>query len=55
MHPFYLQKQLKPRLIFTVFTAPALIFLVLFWVIPIIASIGISFTDWDYMTSDFAV
>lgn len=53
MHPFYLQKQLKPRLIFTVFTAPALIFLVLFWVIPIIASIGISFTDWDYMTSDF--
>ena len=53
MHPSYFQKQLKPRLIFAAFTAPALLFLVLFWVIPILASIGISFTDWDYMTSGF--
>lgn len=53
MHASYFQKQLKPKLIFTAFTAPALLFLALFWVIPILASIGISFTDWDYMTSGF--
>lgn len=44
----------KP-LTFFLFTAPALIFLLLFWVIPIIASVGISFTDWDYMSSGFHI
>lgn len=37
------------------FVFPALVFLTLFWLIPIAASIGISFTDWDYMTSGFHV
>lgn len=45
----------KANLTFLLFTAPALIFLLLFWVVPIGASIGISFTDWDFMTSDFQI
>lgn len=35
------------------FILPALIPLVIFWIYPIIKSIYISFTDWDYMTADY--
>ena len=35
------------------FVIPALFFLILFWLLPIAASIGISFTDWDFMTPDY--
>lgn len=35
------------------FLLPVGIPLILFWVIPNVISFGISFTDWDFMTSDF--
>lgn len=43
----------KKRTELFLFLAPALFFLMTFWVIPIISSIFISFTDWDYMTPDY--
>ena len=36
------------------FTLPAVIPLIVFWIYPIIKSIFISFTDWDYMTADYS-
>lgn len=50
-----LYKQWKSRFTFMAFVIPALFFLILFWLLPIAASIGISFTDWDYMTPGFHV
>lgn len=35
------------------FLIPVGIPLILFWIIPNFISLGISFTDWDFMTSDF--
>lgn len=55
MNTSYSKKQQKARLEFAVFILPALVFLSLFWLIPIAASVGISFTDWDYMTSSFHI
>lgn len=49
----HLYKQWKSRLTFMLFVTPASLFLMLFWLVPIAAAIGISFTDWDYMTSGF--
>lgn len=46
---------MRKQITFFLFTTPALLFLLLFWVLPIMASIGISFTDWDYMTSGFHI
>ena len=55
MSHIHCTKALKDGLVFAAFILPALVFLTLFWLIPIGASIGISFTDWDYMTSDFHI
>ena len=35
----------------TLLVLPALIPLIVFWIYPILRSVYISFTDWDYMTS----
>ncbi|MEH7458032.1 ABC transporter [Bacillus pseudomycoides] len=35
------------------FLLPVGIPLILFWIIPNLISLGISFTDWDFMTNDF--
>ncbi|KMP77527.1 Sugar ABC transporter permease [Bacillus cereus] len=35
------------------FLLPVGIPLILFWVVPNLISLGISFTDWDFMTNDF--
>ncbi|WJE53315.1 sugar ABC transporter permease [Bacillus cereus] len=35
------------------FLLPVGIPLILFWIIPNVISLGISFTDWDFMTTDF--
>ena len=39
------------------FVLPALIPLIVFWIYPILRSVYISFTDWDYMspTYNFAI
>ena len=37
------------------FILPALVPLGVFWIYPMIKSILISFTDWDYMTSDYNI
>lgn len=55
MHPLIPHKNPKKNLEFIAFVSPALLFLLLFWLIPISASVGVSFTDWDYMTSDFHI
>lgn len=36
-----------------VFIVPAMIALLLFWIVPIVCTVFLSFTDWDYMTPDF--
>ena len=46
---------MRRRLQILVFIFPAMAFLVLFWLGPIAATVGISLTDWDYMTPDFRV
>ena len=38
-----------------VFVLPALIPLLVFWIYPIIRSIWISFTDWDFMTPTYHI
>ena len=35
------------------FVLPALIPLIIFWIYPILRSIWISFTDWDFMTPNY--
>lgn len=35
------------------FVLPALVPLLVFWIFPILKSIYISFTDWDYMSADY--
>lgn len=37
------------------FVLPALIPLVVFWIYPILRSVAISFTNWDYMTPDYDI
>lgn len=37
----------------TLFVLPAFIPLIVFWIYPILRSVYISFTDWDYMTPDY--
>lgn len=49
------RRHMRASLEFAVFTLPALLFLLIFWLVPIAASIGISFTDWDYMTAGFHI
>ena len=44
---------MRRRLQILIFIFPALAFLALFWLGPIAATVGISLTDWDYMTPDF--
>ncbi len=41
------------KLVVWIFVLPALIPLVVFWIYPILQSVFISFTNWDYMTPDF--
>lgn len=45
----------KDAVEFAAFTLPALLLLSVFWLIPIVAPVGISFTDWGYMTSGFQI
>lgn len=35
------------------FVLPALIPLFIFWIYPILRSVWLSFTDWDFMTPDY--
>lgn len=37
------------------FLLPFMIPLVLFWIVPLIMGLGISFTDWDYISTDFKI
>lgn len=46
---------MRQRLQIVAFILPAMTFLVLFWLGPIAATVGISLTNWDYMTPDFQV
>lgn len=46
-------KSIKHILTILMFILPAVIPLIIFWLFPIVKSIFISFTDWDYMTSNY--
>lgn len=50
-----MKKQFKLRRAFGVwlFVGPALIPLIVFWIYPILKSLYISFTDWDYMSPTY--
>ena len=45
---------MKNRLKVLLFTAPLLVPLFTFWLIPFGYSIYISFTDWDYISPDYS-
>ena len=45
--------KLKKRLQYIAFLLPAGFPLVLFWIYPIVRTIHLSFTDWDYMTPEY--
>ncbi|WP_244834577.1 sugar ABC transporter permease [Clostridium sp. BJN0001] len=45
--------QIKKKLAVLLFVMPTLIPLFVFWIYPMCKAVFISFTDWDYMTSDF--
>lgn len=51
------KKSVDWKHVFTVllFVMPALIPLVIFWIYPILRSIWLSFTDWDFMTPDYNI
>lgn len=55
MNDSHCSKKWKSEFTFIAFVTPAFMFLILFWLLPIVASIGVSFTDWDYMTAGFHV
>lgn len=44
-----IQKKKRERKWFMIFTIPALILYTIFWILPIVLSAGISFTDWTGM------
>ncbi|MDD3251081.1 MAG: sugar ABC transporter permease [Lachnospiraceae bacterium] len=37
------------------FIGPAAMFLIVFWILPILGSLGVSFTDWDFMSDGFQI
>lgn len=45
----------KNRYYVLAFLLPALVPLFIFWLLPVLTSLGISITDWDYMTPDFQI
>lgn len=47
------KSQAKNVLTVLLFVLPALIPLIVFWIYPILRSIWLSFTDWDFMTPDY--
>lgn len=47
--------QLKKTGTVLLFVLPALIPLIVFWIYPIFRSIWLSFTDWDFMTTDYNI
>lgn len=50
-----LSSSIKNKCNILIFILPALIPLFVFWLIPILVSLGISFTNWDYMTPRFQI
>lgn len=49
------RKKFKDISTVLMFVLPAVIPLTVFWIYPMIKSIFISFTDWDYITSDYNI
>ncbi|AOR24537.1 carbohydrate ABC transporter permease [Clostridium taeniosporum] len=48
-------KKLKNIITLLIFILPAIIPLIIFWVIPIFKSLFISFTDWDYISTQYNI
>lgn len=51
----YSGKKLKDKFTVLIFVLPALIPLIIFWIFPMAESIFMSFTDWDYMSSEYNI
>lgn len=49
----FTKTQIKKKLAVLLFVMPAAVPLFVFWVYPMCKAVFMSFTDWDYMTSDF--
>lgn len=47
--------KIKKRITILAFILPALIPLIVFWICPMVEAVLISFTDWDYMSSEFNI
>lgn len=48
-------KKTKKKLNILLFLLPAAVPLLIFWIYPMIKSIFISFTDWDYISSEYSI
>ena len=48
-------RKIKKILTILLFVLPAAVPLSIFWIYPMIKSIFISFTDWDYMSSVYSI
>ena len=46
--------KIKKVLTVLLFTLPAMIPMTAFWIMPILKSSWLSFTDWDYMSADYS-
>lgn len=45
----------RENLVGLLFTLPALVPLIVFWMVPVMVSLGISFTDWDMMSPTYKI
>ncbi|MGB6128321.1 MAG: sugar ABC transporter permease [Psychrilyobacter sp.] len=48
-------EKIKKKIKIVLYLLPAIIPLLIFWVLPMLASLCISFTDWDYMSPDYNI
>ncbi|MBE6063512.1 MAG: sugar ABC transporter permease [Clostridium butyricum] len=53
MESIFNKRKTKKNITILMFILPALIPLIIFWILPMIESIFMSFTDWDYMSSSY--
>ena len=55
MESIFNRKAIKKNITLLMFILPAMIPLMIFWIFPMAQSIFMSFTDWDYMSSDYNI
>lgn len=55
MESIFNRRKTKKNITILMFILPALVPLIIFWIMPMLESIFMSFTDWDYMSSNYNI